>query len=211
MKIGIIGASGFIGQALVAEAVEKKHHVYAISRNGYLAENDYVTNINHDVNDWEGLAAKISDVDVIISTFKPSLNNENFYTDFIQGAHAINKLAKELETRIIIVGGAASLYDQTTNIQIYYSLDDNFKKVVRDAFDLYEELKNDHSFDWTFVSPAINLTKDNPKNDYNIGGDFVLYNQHETSTISIFDLSHLLVNIINYDNLKHKRITLSNR
>lgn len=198
MKIGIIGATGFIGKSLVAETIEKNHHVYTISRNRYYTDTDYITNVNHDIND----------VDVIISTFKPSLNNKNFYEDFIHGVRAINKLAKELKTKIIIVGGAASLYNQRTKVQFYYGIDNSFKKIVHGAFDLYEDLKNDYSFDWTFISPAINLTRDNPKHDYNISGDFVLYDQNGVSTISIFDLSHL---IINYDNLNYRRITLANR
>ncbi|WP_220740536.1 NAD(P)-dependent oxidoreductase [Leuconostoc miyukkimchii] len=211
MKITIIGASGFVGKATVKEALKNNHQVYAVSRNGSFDANDNLTVINHDITDWEGLASKISDTDLIISTFNPGWTNPNLYTDFINGAHAINELAKKLSKRVIIVGGAGSLFDRSTNRQLFVDADEAFQNMVRGAYDLYTELTTDHSFDWTFVSPAVELTADEPNYNYNVGGDYVLYNANGESKISIYDLADLLIKIAPGEHLIHKRLTLANK
>lgn len=211
MKIAIIGASGFVGKATVKEALKNDHHVIAVSRNGQFEENNNLTVLHHDINDWQGLAVKISDVDLIISTFNPGWDNPNLYEDFLAGAHSVNKLAKHLGKHVVIVGGAGSLFDRKTNRQLFMDADKEFQNMVRGAYELYEELIKDKSFDWTFVSPALDLNADEPNYDYNVGGDYVLHNEKGESKISIYDLADLLVTIAPAKHLIHKRLTLANK
>jgi len=211
MKITIIGASGFVGKATVQAALKNHHQVYAVSRNGVFDSHENLTVIHHDINDVDGLAHKIKDTDLIISTFNSGWQNPNLYADFIRGAHAINTLAQKLAKRVIIVGGAGSLFDRKTNRQLFVDADESFQNMVRGAYELYEELINDHSFDWTFVSPAVNLNDKTPKYNYNIGGDYVLYNAQGESQVSIYDLADLLVNVAPTAAMLHKRITLADK
>ncbi|MFT9456068.1 MAG: NAD(P)H-binding protein [Liquorilactobacillus hordei] len=211
MKISIIGASGFVGKATVTEALKNNHQVIAISRHGQFEENSNLNVLHHDINDWQSLAPKIRDVDLIISTFNPGWKDPNLYEDFLTGAHSVNQLAKSLKKRVIIVGGAGSLFSQQTNRQLFVDADINFQNMVRGAFELYEELIKDDSFDWTFVSPALDLNTDKPNYNYNVGGDYVLYNTEGESKISIYDLADLLINIAPAKHLIHKRVTLANK
>ncbi|MBZ2406040.1 NAD(P)-dependent oxidoreductase [Liquorilactobacillus hordei] len=211
MKIAIIGASGFVGKATVTEALKNNHQVIAISRHGQFEENSNLNVLHHDINDWKSLAPKIRDVDLIISTFNPGWKDPNLYEDFLTGAHSVNQLAKSLKKRVIIVGGAGSLFSQQTNRQLFVDADINFQNMVRGAFELYEELIKDDSFDWTFVSPALDLNADKPNYNYNVGGDYVLYNTEGESKISIYDLADLLINIAPAKHLIHKRVTLANK
>lgn len=211
MKIAVLGASGFIGKAVVSEALKKNYTVYAVSRSGAFEDNQNLVSIHHDVNDWEALSEQVKDVDAIISTFNGGWKNPNLYEDFIQGSHSIIQLAKKLDKHLLIVGGASSLYDTKTNKQFYYGVPSDFQAMVKGAFDLYHELIGDTSFKWTFISPALNLTETPATYDYNIGGDYVLTDNSGASNASIYDLADLLLKSLGQEHLYHKRITLADK
>lgn len=209
MKIAVIGASGFIGKALVKEAVKRKETVYAVSRNKQFDDSDKLISVLHDINDWEGLAEKIADADVIISAFNSNRKSPSYRDDYMKGSSAVIALAKRLDKHVVIVGGASSLYLPKTNQQLFYDMPEEFRARVKGPFDLYHLIKHDFSFKWTFVSPALELNEDEPSYDYHIGGDYILYNREGKNTVSIYDLADLMINSAHQEHLYHKRITLS--
>ncbi|VEU80597.1 NAD(P)-dependent oxidoreductase [Haploplasma axanthum] len=211
MKIAVIGASGFTGRPVVDLALSEGHTVYAVSRKGVFTEHKNLVIIHEDVNNVSSLLEKLKDVDVIISNYNAGWDNPNLYNDFIKGSESTIELAKKLGKRIIIVGGASSLYDPSTQVQVYFTADEEFKKMVKGAFDLYNRLLPDHSFDWTFVSPPFELNEEKPNHNYNIGGDYVLFNSDNKSTVSIHDLAHLLLTEATHGVNNHKRITLADK
>lgn len=211
MKITIIGASGFVGRATVDTALKDGHQVIAVSRHGDFPAHKDLTVIHHDINDWQALVPQLTGTDLIISTFNAGWKNPNLYHDFLAGAHAINQLANKLDQRIIIVGGASSLYDRKTGHQLYQDANKEFHAMVRGAYDLYQDVKHDLSFKWTFVSPAVDLNDSAPSDDYNVGGDYVLYDHRGNSRISVYDLADLLINVAPNAQLLHRRITLAEK
>ena len=71
-KIAIIGASGYVGTALLNEAVKRGHQVSAFVRHPEkIAANANVTAVKADVLDTDGLAALLKGHDLVISAYNP--------------------------------------------------------------------------------------------------------------------------------------------
>lgn len=71
-KIALIGATGFVGAAVLKEAVSRGHTVTALVRNTDKVEKlDNVTAVKADVFDTDALAKKLAGHDIVISAFNP--------------------------------------------------------------------------------------------------------------------------------------------
>lgn len=160
MKIAIVGATGFVGQRLVAEAQQRGHEVKAISRKvAEVQAGNGVEAIAADVNDVQALAAAVKGSDVVISAYNAGWTNPNLYHDFLAGSKAIQQAVKEAGVqRLIVIGGAGSLY-VAPGVQLVDSPDfpEAYKAGATAARDYLNILKEEQDIDWTFFSPAIEM------------------------------------------------------
>lgn len=112
MKVALIGATGFVGSAILNELTERDNQVIAIARNTDKIANQS-TNIekkNADVYNQEELTAAIADADVVISAFNPGWTNPNIAEDYRNGAESIQKSVENSNTkRLIVIGGGGTL------------------------------------------------------------------------------------------------------
>jgi len=109
MKITIIGATGFVGSALLAEALSRGHEVTAIVRNGSrVPAGPTVREV--DASDAAALEPALKGQDVVISAFNGGWGDPDIYTKHRKGSTAIAPAAAKAGTRLIVVGGAGSLY-----------------------------------------------------------------------------------------------------
>ncbi len=77
-KIALIGATGFVGAAVLKEAASRDHSVTALVRNtDKVAKLDNVTAVKTDVYDTDALAKQIAGSDIIISAFNPGWADAN--------------------------------------------------------------------------------------------------------------------------------------
>src|SRR5258708_8339481 len=122
MHIGIIGATGNIGQRILAEALGRGHQVTAFTRHeSHIgAADSRVTWQVVDVLDSESVVSVIGGLDVLISGYQPgnasknlsdtlerSIRNPNVY---VTAAKALLKaMEKHLRLRLIVIGGAGRL------------------------------------------------------------------------------------------------------
>src|ERR1700712_4860091 len=108
MKVALIGASGFVGKAVMNELLQRGHQVTAIVRNPEnVKQADDVTVIKANVLDENEVANAVKGTDAIINAFGAGWTNPNIYDDFLKGYKAIQAGAKKAGIkRIIIVGGA---------------------------------------------------------------------------------------------------------
>ena len=111
MKIAVIGATGYVGNAVVQELAGRGHEVTAFTRNTdkvFQAQN--VAAVSADVNAAD-FADKLAGFDAVVSAFNPGWNNPNIGADFTRGANNIVEAAKAAQVPyLLIVGGAGSLY-----------------------------------------------------------------------------------------------------
>ena len=160
MKIAIIGATGFVGKQLVAEALERGHEVTAIARNvSALTAGKGLTPVQADVTDVPALAAALKGSDMVLSAYNAGWDNPELYNDFIAGSKAIQQAVKDAGVqRLLVVGGAGSLY-VAPGVQLVDSPDfpEAYKAGATAARDYLNLLKDEQELDWTFFSPAIEM------------------------------------------------------
>ncbi len=184
MKIGVIGASGKVGEIIVEEALNRGHELIAlvrdaskVKRNIQKIEKD-IFNINR--ND-------LIQFDVVVNAFGAKECDPVIYQTSTQ--HLINILNNST-TRLIVVGGAGSLYtDKSLITQVYQTPD--FPAVVYPTSSNMAkalELLKTSNINWTFFAPAITFDyKGRKTGQYTLGLNFVILNKMNESYISYSD------------------------
>ncbi|MDQ3291112.1 MAG: NAD(P)H-binding protein, partial [Bacteroidota bacterium] len=189
MKVALIGASGFVGSAVLQELVQRGHQVTAIVRNPEKvkpAEN--VTAVKANVLDENEVAEAVKGHDVVVNAFNPGWTNPNIYNESIQGSQAIqNGVKKSGVKRLFVVGGAGSLYvSPDTQLIDTPHFPSSFKAGASAARDYLNILKKEQDLEWTFLSPAIEMhqgTSGVRKGTYRLGLENPVYDENNRSII----------------------------
>ncbi|ENB9461027.1 NAD(P)H-binding protein [Providencia rettgeri] len=192
MKISIIGATGFVGKAIVAEALLRHHQVTAISRHSnQLSQHAYLITASGDITDVAWLTSRLKGQDVVISAFNGGWQNPNLYQDTVAGNQAIlQAVQKSMVKRFIVVGGAGSL-KTSSGVDLIDS--PNFPTEIKPGAQAMRELKSHlqsiDSLDWTYVSPAAVLEPGERTETFRLGGSQLLMNGQHPAKISVEDLA----------------------
>ena len=190
-KIALIGASGFVGSALLKEAVARGHSVTAIVRNpGKIAAARGVSAVKADVTDSAALAALLKGHDVVVSAFNGGWGDPDIYANHMAGSKAIAAAAKAAGVRLIEIGGAGSLRTPDGS-QLVDSPDfpAAYKDGARAARDALKELQQGDWKEWAFVSPPITLAPGERTGHYRLGDDNPLFDAKGESRISVEDFA----------------------
>lgn len=211
MKIALIGASGFVGAAVLKEAASRGHTVTAIVRNPDKVEKlPGTTTKTVDVFDVKKLSAALDGHDVVISAFNGGWGDPDIYRKHREGSAAIANAAKAAGKRLIVVGGAGSLYAPDGS-QFVDSPDfpAEYKQAALGARDSLDDLKAETGLDWTFVSPAFELAPGDRTGQYRVGGDQPVLDGDGHSRISVADLAVALVDEAEAARHPRKRFTVA--
>lgn len=211
MKVAIIGASGFVGSALLNEALTRGHQVTAIVRNPekITVENPNLTIKAGDVTDSESFADLVAGNDAVLSAFNAGWTNPNLYDDFLAGSKAIQEGTKKAGIkRLLIVGGAGSL-EVAPNVQLVDTPEfpAEWKAGATSARDYLTILREEKDLDWTFLSPAIMLEPGERTANFRLGGDQLVTDANGNSKISVQDLAVALVDELEKNQFIQKRFT----
>ncbi|MBE7220610.1 MAG: NAD(P)H-binding protein, partial [Caulobacteraceae bacterium] len=110
MKLAVVGATGWIGSALVAEALARGHAVTAVVRDpAKLPPGSPVEAMIADVEDVDALAAAFRGQDAVLHAFAPprTASDEERIARQAAGTRAIIAAAHRAGvSRLIAVGGA---------------------------------------------------------------------------------------------------------
>ena len=215
MKVALIGATGFVGTAILNELIQKGHKVTAIALNPEaVRQHNNIVAKKIDVSIADELAEEVKGHDAVISAYNPGWANPNLYNDFMKGSAAIQQAVKQSGVkRLLISGGAGSLFVaegvqkvDTPNFPA------EWKARALAARDYLNILKNEQELDWTFLSPAIEMhqgTSGERKGHYRTGLDTPVYNDEGRSIISVGDVAVAIVDEI--ENPRHigRRFTVA--
>ena len=85
-KVVIIGASGFVGSAILNEALNRGFHVTAVVRHPekIKIENENLEAKKADVSSLDEVCEVCQGADAVISAFNPGWNNPNIYKETIE-------------------------------------------------------------------------------------------------------------------------------
>jgi len=98
MKTALIGASGFVGSAILKEALNRGHQVAAIVRNpeNITPKNENLSIKKGDVLDEKTVEGLVQGCDAVISAYNAGWSNPDSYNGFLQGSQSIQKGRKKI-------------------------------------------------------------------------------------------------------------------
>lgn len=212
MKLAIIGASGFVGSALVEESLNRGHAVTAIVRH---PEKITVTHPDliikqGDALDADTVAQLVAGHDAVLSAYNAGWANPNLYDDFLKGSEAIEKGTEAAGVkRLLVIGGAGSL-EAAPGVQLVDTpqFPADWKVGATAARDYLNALRKNTALDWTFLSPAINLAPGERTGKFRLGTEQPVFDEKGESTISVNDLAVAVLDEIEKPQFIQKRFTL---
>lgn len=210
MKIALIGATGFVGKAVLNEAVQRGYEVTAIARNPKtVIESDKITLKTADAYHVDELAEALKGHDAVVNSFNAGWGNPNLYADFIKGSEAIQQATKQAGVkRLLVVGGAGSLYIGGQQLVDSPQFPAEWKEGATAARDYLNIIKKEEELDWTFLSPAINLHPGTRTGTYRTGTDEPVFNDKHEHEISVEDLAVAIVDELENNQFVKRRFTV---
>ena len=195
----LIGATGFVGSAVLNELIERGHNVTAVVRNvEKIAKNDLVTAVKEDVANVEAIAKLAEGKDAIISAYNLGWLNPEIATLITENYPKILEAAKQSGVkRLLIVGGAGTLFC-APGLRVVDSgaIPAEIMGGVRPLGDFYlNTLMNENDIDWVFFSPAGVFDQEGKKTgNYRLGKDDLIVDAEGNSHISVQDYADAMVN-----------------
>ncbi|MGH7229976.1 MAG: NAD(P)-dependent oxidoreductase [Nitrospiraceae bacterium] len=196
MKIALIGATGFVGSAILQEALNRGHEVTAIVRHPEkLKPHPKLRPQQGDVYNEDEVVRLVAGHDAVISAFNPGWSNPDIYNQQVQGTRAIIDGVKRAGVkRLLFVGGAGSL-EVKPGVQ---SVDTpEFPKewkqgslATREALNL---LRKETGLEWSFLSPSADLSPGQRTGKFRLGTDQLLQDANGQSRISVEDYAFAMI------------------
>lgn len=212
MKLAIIGATGFVGSAVVSEALAQGHQVTAFVRNTEkLPMHVSLTAIGLDVFNENALSAELKGHDAVISTYNPGWTNPNIRQEMIDGSAHIIQATKNADIQsLLVVGGAGSL-EIAPGLQLVDTpnFPAEWKEGALGAREVLSQLRTENELDWVFLSPAIVLEPGQRTGQFRYGNDTALMNGHEPGRISVEDLAVAIIEEMSNRRFHRERFTIA--
>jgi putative NADH-flavin reductase len=216
MKIALIGATGFVGKAVLGEALRRNCNVTAISRHpDRLGGGDErVRAVQADAFDVDALSRALEGHEAVLSAYNAGWTNPRYREDFLKAADSIERATEKAGIkRLLVVGGAGSL-EAAPGVQLVDTpgFPEAFRTAAKAVRDYLEILKENRTLDWTFLSPAIIMgpdVKTGRLGRYRIGRDQPVYDEKGVSTISVEDLAVALLDELEKGQFIRKRFTVA--
>ena len=190
-KIALIGATGFVGAAILKEAAARGGEVTALVRHPEKVEKlPDVTAVKADVFDTDALAKQLAGHDIVISAYNPGWGDKDIREKHINGSHSITEATKKAGIkRLIAVGGAGSLSINGNQLVDSPEFPAEWKEGALGARQALEDLRGEKELEWSFVSPAIILQPGERTGKYRLGDDEPVFDDKGESKISVADLA----------------------
>lgn len=205
-KILLIGASGFIGSAILNEALNRGIQVTAVVRNPEKIKisNANLTVIKADVSDAKALADIAKGVDAVISSYNPGWTNPDMYNETLKVYPQILQGTKDAGVkRLLIVGGAGTLF-VAPGVRVIDTgvLPEEIMGGVKSLAKFFlETLMNEKEIDWIFFSPAGTIEPGERTGNYRLGKDDLIVNSKGESKISVQDYAKAMID--EFENPQH--------
>lgn len=191
MKIAVVCANGKEGKILVKEALERGLDVTAVVRGDNRSDAQKV--IRKDLFDLT--TSDLEEFDVVIDAFG-AWTPETLPQHSTSLKHLCD-LVSGSDTRLLVVGGAGSLYvnpEHTAQVMDGEDFPDMFKPLASNMGKALDELRTRNDVKWTYISPAGDFQADGPKTGkYILGGEELTLNAKGESVISYADYAVAMI------------------
>ena len=213
MKIALIGATGFVGTALLTETLRRDHPVTAIVRDPakLTTPHDRLTVVTGDVNQPDQLARQLAGHDLVLSAFNPGWTHPDLYNAFIAGSRTIEEATAQAGVpRLLVIGGAGSLFIDGHQLVDSPQFPAEYRQGATAARDYLNELQKNTHLDWTFFSPAIEMhpgITTGRTGQYRLGTESPVFDADGRSFHSVQDLAVAVLDEVETHQFGRRRFT----
>jgi uncharacterized protein len=211
VNVALLGPTGFVGSAVLKEALDRGHTATAIVRNpdklekrlGLIAKKG-------DVYDTASLAGLIQGNDALISAFNPGWKDLNLYEDQVRGTKSIIEAAKKAGIkRILWVGGAGGL-EVKPGVRVVDdpALPDWVRPGSLATINALDQLRNEPDLEWTFLAPSAELKPGQRTGQFRFGENQLLVDSAGHSRISVQDFAVAMINELEHPLHLRRRFTV---
>jgi hypothetical protein len=190
MKIGVIGATGKAGSLIYIEATE----------NASVVEKDVFNLKGEDLNQF----------DVVVNAISAPPGQEHLHVE--AGRSLINAIKNAPNTKLVVVGGAGSLFvDEAKTIKVMDTPDfpKEYLATATNQGKNLEDLQQSEGIKWTFVSPAAFFNPEGKRTgSYKRGKDNLIVNAKGNSYVSYADYAIAVVDEIENPQHVNERFTV---
>lgn len=206
MKVAVVCANGKAGQLITKEAVERGLDVTAIVR----GENRSVAEKAVSKDLFDLTAEDVAEYDVVVDAFGAWAEEQlPLHTKSLM--HLCD-IVSGTPTRLVIVGGAGSLYvnpEHTVQVCDGPDFPAVFLPLAKAQGKALEELRKRNDVRWTFISPAGDFQAEGERTGaYILGGEELTLNDRGESIISYADYAIALVDEITKGDHIQERISV---
>ncbi|GCE21333.1 NAD(P)-dependent oxidoreductase [Dictyobacter kobayashii] len=207
MNIALFGATGMVGQRILAEALQRGHNVTVIVRDParFTIAHQNLKVVPGDATDADSVAKTVAGTDVVVSALGPSPSGspENLLK---LTRSLIDGVDRSGVRRLIAVGGAGSL-EVAPGLQLMDTPEfpAGWKEIAgahRDALEIYKTANN---LDWTNVSPAAFISPGQRTGSYRTGTDQLITDEKGESRISAEDFAIAILDEVENPRFKRQR------
>lgn len=212
-NVVLIGASGFVGSAILNELLTKGHKVTAIVRNPQKinVENPNLAVIKADVSDTNTLINACKGKDAVISAYNPGWTNPHIYEETLRNYPLILDAVKQSGVkRLLCVGGADTLFC-APGLRVVDSgvIPEAIMGGVKSLGEFYlNTLMNEKDIDWIFFSPAGTLEPGQRTGKFRLGKDDLIVDENGTSHISVEDYAVAMIDELENPKHHYERFTI---
>jgi uncharacterized protein len=210
MNIALIGASGFIGSAVLTEALARGHKVTAlVTRPEKVQAHERVTALAADVMDVQKLTSQLAGFDAVVSSFSGHAQAD-VLDYFVAGTRNIITAAKEARVpRLLVVGGAGSM-EVAPGVQLIDTPDfpPQYKATAEGARTALNMLRKETSLNWTVLSPSAMIAPGERTGTFRTSLDQLLTGADGSSRISVQDFALALVDELEKPAHERQRFTV---
>ncbi|MCD7937631.1 MAG: NAD(P)H-binding protein [Tannerellaceae bacterium] len=212
-KIVLIGASGFVGSALLKEALGRGYKVCAVVRNEnhITIRHPRLTVASVDVMDTHRLAVVLSGNDAVISAYNPGWDNPDIYEDTLVGYDSIIYAVQTCGVpRLLVVGGAGSL-EVSPGIRLMdtKNIPEKLLPGIKSLAKVYTDyLVPNHEIDWVFFAPAQQLEPGVATHRFRLGKDELIRDNEGVSHISLGDYAVAMMDELEHPRHHYERFTI---
>lgn len=215
-KVVLIGATGYVGSAILNELLDRGHHVTAVVRDAsrMKVNSSQLETKEVDVEDVSAMIEVLKGKDAVISAYNPGWSNPNMYEDTLR---VYPKILDEVKAsgvkRLQIVGGAGSLFVKPgLRLVDTGTLPEAWLPGVTSMAKFFlETLVKEKELDWVFFSPAANLgnlTAGVRTGKFRLGKDDLIVDEKGESFISVEDYAMAMVDELEQESHHRERFTI---
>ncbi len=209
----LIGASGFVGSAILNEALARGIRVTAVVRNPehIKVSNPNLEVVKADVSSADAVAEVCKGADAVISAYNPGWKNPDMYNETLRVYPQILEGVKKSGVgRLLIVGGAGTLF-VSPGLRVMDSPDipEDIIGGIKSLGEFYlNTLRKEKDIDWVFFSPAASIAPGERTGNYRLGKDFLIMDSDGKSSISVQDYAKAMIDEFETPQHHRERFTI---